>query len=112
MLDLPTKLIEWRCELEARCTARNVARSYEITVSKDLFGRWVVDLAWGRIGAVGARLRVSFESPDAARQFVEKTLARRASAPRRIGAEYQLVRWPKSSNPTVGASRAEARRAE
>jgi hypothetical protein len=97
MLDLPTELIDWRCELQARCNTKNIARSYEITVTKDLFGRWIVALAWERIGGAGSRLSVSFESEPAARQFIDRTLSRRASAPRRIGVEYQLVRWPKGS---------------
>lgn len=112
MLELPTKLIDWRCELQARCDAKNLARSYEITVSKDLFERWIIELAWGRIGAAGSRLRVSFESETAARQFIERTLSRRASAPRRIGAEYQLVRWPKASIPESQINDAGVRRAE
>jgi len=112
MLDLPTKLIDWRCELQARCPAKNMARSYEITVSKDLFGRWIVELAWGRIGAAGSRLRVSFESEAAARQFVVRTLSKRASAPRRIGVEYQLARWPKRSTLDHQISDGTDRRAE
>ncbi|UYY79568.1 WGR domain-containing protein [Sphingomonas sp. R1] len=112
MLDLPTKLIDWRCELQARCDAKNMARSYEITVSKDLFGCVLVELAWGRIGAAGSRLRVSFQSEAAARQFVERTLSRRASAPRRIGVEYQLVRRPKGSKFGHQISDVAARRAE
>lgn len=112
MLDLPTKLIDWRCELEACCAAKNIARSYEITVSRDLFGCVLVELAWGRIGAAGSRLRVSFQSETAARHFVERTLSRRASAPRRIGVEYQLVRQPKRSKFGHQISNGVAKRAE
>lgn len=37
MVGLPTKLIDWRHELEARRPERNIARAYKIGASADLF---------------------------------------------------------------------------
>jgi predicted DNA-binding WGR domain protein len=89
MLEVPTQLVDWRCDLEARDSARNIARAYRVSATQDLFGHWIVDLSWGRIGTAGSGLSVSFACPIAARRFVERTLARRASAPRRLGVEYR-----------------------
>ena len=91
MVDLPTQLVDWRCALEAVDCSRNVARAYQIRASRDLFGHTLVELCWGRIGRRGAQLTVSFADPNAAQRFVQRTLARRASAPRRIGVGYAVV---------------------
>lgn len=88
MIELPTQLIDWQCELEARNPERNVARAYRLSATQDLFGHWIIDMAWGRIGTRGSGMRVSFEDGCAARNFINRTLARRASAETRIGARY------------------------
>ncbi|NNM78610.1 WGR domain-containing protein [Sphingomonas sp. ID1715] len=76
-------------ELFAIDAARNIRRRYRISVDRDLFGGWVVETAWGRIGAAGACARHLFEDQAAAARFVHRTLARRASSPRRIGVAYR-----------------------
>jgi predicted DNA-binding WGR domain protein len=81
---LPSRPIE----LTAIDPARNIRRRYRIAVDRDLFGGWVVETAWGRIGAAGSCARHRFDDAAEAARFVQRTLARRASAPRRIGAAY------------------------
>jgi predicted DNA-binding WGR domain protein len=88
MFEMPTQLVNWDCALEAVDASRNMARSYRIQATRDLFGHTVVELRWGRIGQRGSGLTVSFTKEDAARRFIQRTLARRASAPRRIGISY------------------------
>jgi hypothetical protein len=39
--------------LEARSAARRCWRAYEIDVGTDLFGAWLVEMSYGRIGAMG-----------------------------------------------------------
>lgn len=91
MFELPTRLVEWSCALEAVDPARNVARAYQIRASRDLFGHTIVELRWGRIGTRGAGATISFESEDAAQRFIKRALSRRASAPRRCGAAYERI---------------------
>jgi hypothetical protein len=56
---------------------------------------WIVEVAFGRIGSHGRRLRYVFASEPAARVFVDRRLRRRATAPARIGVAY---RWVRSSS--------------
>ena len=91
MFEVPTQLIDYRCELEAIDEHRNVARAYRIDAARDLFGHVIVALRWGRIGRRPAGLTVAFSSEEAASRFIQRTLARRASAPRRIGVAYSRV---------------------
>lgn len=91
MSNMPTQLIDYRCAMEAEDRTRNIARAYHIQASRDLFGHTIVALRWGRIGRRGAGLTVSFSDEAAARRFIQRALARRASAPRRIGVAYSLA---------------------
>ena len=84
-LALPSRPIE----LVAIDPARNIRRRYRIAVDRDLFGDWIVETGWGRIGAAGSRITERFDDPVEAARCVRRTLARRASAPRRIGAAYR-----------------------
>jgi predicted DNA-binding WGR domain protein len=94
MFDMPTQLIDYRCALEAVDRDRNIARAYRIEARRDLFGHTIVDLRWGRIGRRGAGLTVSFSDEAAARRSIQRALAKRASAERRIGVAYGLVNAP------------------
>lgn len=91
MFELPAKLIDYRCALEAIDRDRSIARAYRIRATRDLFGHTIVELHWGRIGRRGAGLTVSFACEQAARRFIRRTLAKRASAPARIGVAYSVV---------------------
>jgi predicted DNA-binding WGR domain protein len=71
--------------------SRNIRRGYEIHVSLDLFGVYVVDTRWGRIGGQTQEKRHSFADENGARRHVAATLSRRSSATRRIGIAYRRV---------------------
>jgi predicted DNA-binding WGR domain protein len=79
-------------KLEARSPAHRCQRAYEIAVSTDLFGAWVVEMSYGRIGTFGRVKARSFSTADAAAAEVKACLRKRASAPRRIGVAYRLRR--------------------
>jgi predicted DNA-binding WGR domain protein len=74
--------------LHADNPARNIRRAWSVTAAPDLFGIWLVHIRYGRIGAAGRLLARSFPTEAAARAHVRTGLARRASAPRRIGVAY------------------------
>lgn len=75
--------------LAAIDTARNMARSYRITRSADLFGWQLVCWQWGRIGARPLEKRLAFATEADAIACVRRLLARRTSAPHRIGVAYR-----------------------
>jgi predicted DNA-binding WGR domain protein len=79
-----------RIRLEARSSAHHCHRAYEIAVSEDLFGAWLVDMNYGRIGTLGRTKTRSFQTISDAAAQVETCLRKRASAPRRIGVAYRL----------------------
>jgi predicted DNA-binding WGR domain protein len=64
MQDNPITLL-----LRAENSARNLRRSYAITVDRDLFGIWCVSLAWGRIGRSGRGRLHAFDDHGAAVVF-------------------------------------------
>jgi predicted DNA-binding WGR domain protein len=76
--------------LEARSAAHHCNRAYEIAVCEDLFGAWLVDMNYGRIGTLGRTKTRSFRTIFDAAAQVETCLRKRASAPRRIGVAYRL----------------------
>jgi predicted DNA-binding WGR domain protein len=80
-----------RTRLQAIDHTRNIARDYVIEASSDLFGHWIISLHWGRIGTKGQSRMLSFDRQGDAACFVKHTLSRRASARKRIGAEYNIV---------------------
>ena len=82
----------WYVRLEAKWAARRPFRSYELAVGPDFFGAWMVEMSYGRIGAVGRTKVRSFETAEAAQAQVHVCLRKRATAPRRIGVGYQLQR--------------------
>ncbi len=76
--------------LEAHNTERNHHRRYEVRLSRDLFGQWVVTIGYGRSGSGGQHLVYSNASPEVVRDVIRECLHRRTSAPRRIGCEYRV----------------------
>ena len=84
-------MAEVQIELQARDPARNRLRSWRVEAGQDLFGTWTVHVRYGRIGRPGRLLVRSFPDEAAARAHIRAGLARRASAPRRIGVAYQAV---------------------
>jgi hypothetical protein len=76
--------------LEACDPSRGCFRSYRLEAGPDLFGAWLVDATYGRIGAPGRTVRHVAADEAQARRIVRQCLQRRASASRRIGVAYQL----------------------
>lgn len=88
---MPNDSLPWPSSISLRALdpARNIARHYQIEVSTDLFGLWVVEYRWGRIGTAGQARRASFPAASDAQDFVHGLIRRRAGAKRRIGVPYQ-----------------------
>ena len=78
-------------ELRAIDRARNIARGYAIELSADLFGSFIVETRWGRIGGRGQSKRVSFDQIEQARRHMAAALKRRASSTKRIGVQYIAI---------------------
>ncbi|WP_022684301.1 WGR domain-containing protein [Sphingobium bisphenolivorans] len=83
----PPRLIH----LRALDPVRNIARDYSIWMSVDLFGDYVVETCWARIGAAGQRQRFSFPDALSARRHVRAIFRKRRGARKRIGVDYRLV---------------------
>ena len=78
--------------LEARSAAHRCYRAYVIDVGTDLFGAWLVDMSYGRIGTIGRSKIRSFATIEDTQDQVRACLRKRATAPRRIGAAYHVRR--------------------
>ena len=57
----------------------------------DLFGNWLVEISYGRIGAVGRSRSYVVRDEAQARRLVRRILKRRTTAPRRIGVAYRII---------------------
>lgn len=78
-------------ELVAVDPARNLRRRWCVIATRDLFGHIMVETQWGRIGTRGRTLVRSFTDDTEATRYVRALLARRRSAPRRLGTGYVAV---------------------
>lgn len=76
--------------LEARDPAHGRFRSYRLEAGTDLFGTWLVEITFGRIGSPGRRLRYVAGDEAEARKLIHHSLCRRATATRRIGVPYRF----------------------
>jgi len=76
--------------LEARYPARNIQRAYSLAYGQDLFGNWIVEITYGRIGGKGRTLVTVVNNEEEALKYVQKSLKRRQSAPKRIGVAYKV----------------------
>jgi len=76
--------------LEAKDASRNIHRAYSIAYGQDLFGNWIVETTYGRIGAKGRTIVTVVDNEDEALKYVQKALERRQSAPKRIGVGYEV----------------------
>ena len=76
--------------LEARDPALGRYRSYRLEAGTDLFGVWLVEITFGRIGSPGRCLRYVASDEAEARTLVQRSLRRRATAPRRVGVPYRF----------------------
>jgi hypothetical protein len=64
----------------------------EIELGMDLFGAWMVEMSYGRIGASGRTKVRSYSTTEEAQAQVRACLRKRATAPRRIGVAYRVRR--------------------
>jgi hypothetical protein len=76
--------------LEARYPAIGRFRAYRLKAGTDLFGDWLVEITYGRIGTSGRRIRSTVQDETQARELVPETLRRRATAHKRIGVSYRF----------------------
>ena len=77
--------------LEACAPERNIWRSYHIVAGQDIFGDWVVELTYGRIGAKGRKKTILVPDKAAAQHYVRQCLKRRESSPKRIGIDCKIA---------------------
>ena len=84
--------------LEACNPELNIWRSYRITFGQDLFGNWIVELRYGRIGSRGRSRAILAENETLAMSYVEQCLKKRQTAPKRIGASYRIKQLPREDN--------------
>ena len=74
-------VLDFRITLEARNPARRCLRQYRVDAGTDLFGVWVVEISYGRIGAAGRSRCYVLRDEGEARHLAQSILKRRASAP-------------------------------
>jgi WGR domain len=84
-------MLDFRITLEARNPARGCLRHYRVEAGTDLFGTWVVQISYGRIGTVGRSRSFVVRDEAEARRLTQSLLKRRATAPRRIGVAYRII---------------------
>jgi predicted DNA-binding WGR domain protein len=77
--------------LEACAPTLGRFRAYRIVAGRDLFGVWMVEMTYGRIGTLGRTKALSFDRVEDAVVAVQERLRRRATAPRRIGVAYRVL---------------------
>lgn len=88
-------------ELVAIDPARNIRRRWSMIASIDLFGHVLVERRWGRIGTQGRATVHSFPDTAGALRHVRACLARRTSAPRRLGVAYRPRPCPMLAPPPM-----------
>jgi len=89
-------VLDFRITLEARNPARRCSRHYRVEAGTDLFGVWVVEISYGRIGTAGRSRSYVLRDEEEARHLAQSILKRRASAPRRIGGRVSHPRAHRS----------------
>ncbi|WP_427980512.1 WGR domain-containing protein [Acidocella sp.] len=92
-----------RLHLEARDPGRNCFRHWQLDAQLDLFGRYLVQITYGRIGGQGRTITRSFTDAREASRYIRNAIARRRSSPRRIGIPYRVLideSWPAAERAT------------
>ena len=80
-----------RIHMEACDPVQNRFRRWQLEATEDLFGEWIVQVNFGRIGSTGRTFMRSFADYLTVRRYVRTAIARRRSAPRRIGVAYRVI---------------------
>ena len=71
--------------------AKNVERDWEAIVAPDLFGVFVVETKFGRIGKRGRTCTKTFDTHENALRYYRSLISRRKSANKRIGVAYKII---------------------
>jgi hypothetical protein len=77
--------------LEAESPITRLPRVYQLSVDRDLFGTWVVDIAFGRRGRRGRVMRVPADTEQVVRRLLRQRLRRRTAPPKPTGLAYQIA---------------------
>src|SRR5580704_10152356 len=77
-------------KLAARSAVHRCFRAYQIDVGADLFGVWLVEMSYARIGRTGRSKIRSLTTIEGAQAQVYACLRKRATAPRRVGVAYRV----------------------
>jgi hypothetical protein len=83
-------MMDYAIQLEACDPEKNIWRAYSIAAGQDLFGDWIVELTYGRIGTRGRTKTILLPDETATRRYVRQCLKKRESAPKRIGVGYTV----------------------
>jgi predicted DNA-binding WGR domain protein len=70
--------------------ANNANRNIHLAYGQDLFGNWIVEMTYGRIGGKGRTIVTVVSNEDEALKQGQKALKRRQYAPKRIGVGYEV----------------------
>lgn len=100
----PAVIDEISIALEAKDPAANRLRSWHLEAGPDLFGIWVAQARFGRIGTMGRAVSYHFGSEAEARSFVRARLCRRQTAKRRIGVAYRAIAVSPLARPLLQLS--------
>ena len=76
--------------LDADYPELNIRRSYLIEAGEDLFGEWVVEINYGRIGCKGRKKVFLLNCEEDAKKEVKKRLKKRERLFKRIGVGYSV----------------------
>ena len=76
--------------LEACDPALGRFRAYRMEAGIDLFGAWLVDVTYGRIGSRGTSRRYVADDETGVRKIIRHHLRRRTTAKKRIGVSYRV----------------------
>ena len=77
--------------LRAKNVERNVFREYVIYLSKSLFGDYLVNIIYGRIGSKGHQLVYAYANKRDAQKHVDMALRKRLNSTSRIGCNYEIM---------------------
>ena len=77
--------------LQANDPEQNLHRFYRIEYGQDLFGQWIVEVNYGRVGCKRRSLITLYDSQKEALSYVKQALKRRQSSAIRIGVTYESV---------------------
>lgn len=87
--------------LQGRNAEANRHRTWRVEAGRDLFGKWMVRVSFGRIGCRGRTFGREFASEDEARAYVGDGLRRRKGAVRRCGVEYRVIHASPAALPLL-----------